>query len=538
MAFDVATATIMTRSLSSLLAGATDAEIQNALTQHAVPRVRLYLLAATDPNGNNIFYTVLSDLADSTKAVAAEALVDEVMDELSIADGIRRIAAALACAWLIIAKFSVVESQQKQGNQLEKSAMADLQRLTSGHLLHTAVTNVAVAAKSTLAIGSALYIATDIDPATVDTTNLLGQAYSGAQLPYVGAPDAGKISVYINGTLVEAVVLAGDAPITVANRLIQAFNLLPLGTAPNVNLVASEVVKNNDRALYQDLDPTTGLPVIKYINYVRQMARITIMPKDYDAALEVAVASVSLSSRIQAAPTTYQAGVTGFVYGTEPTASALSFLGPYAIAVELKSGKVTALTNASGTTAQPLSDCLFFVGTSPDLYETNMTYQVNGSPVFTVKVPPLTDAAGISELLAKDMAANSETIRLLGAVRPSCLVTVNGTPLNAPGLEFVAFGLENELSRVVFNLLSVPTGITFGVVPNTLVTAALFDERPKSVVVTTSVAKHAGQGNFTTGTDRQANVIKVNYIPTPGLQNILTRIQQLKPININYSFPF
>lgn len=540
MAFDTATALIMTRSLSTLLASATDAEITNALLSHAVPRVRLYILAATDPNGNNIFYTVLSDMADISKASAAESLVDSVMAEPSISEGIRRIAAAFACSWLIISKFSVLDSQQKQGEYMEKQALADLDRLTKGHLLHSAISSAAAAAKNTLPIGPALYIATQLDPNTVDTTTNSGTGFSGAQLPYIGATQAGQVSLYVNGVLVTASVAAGDAPITVANNIVQAFNVLPAGLAPNVNLAASEIVTNIDSAYFQDNDPVTGLPFMRNISYVRKMAKIVILPKDYDLTLEVAVASIQLASPIQGTsmPVQYTPGIGGLVYGTDTATVNLTALGPHAIAVELKSGKVTSLSSTIGTSSQPISDTLFFLGACTDAFASQMTYRVNDSTVHTMAVPEGTDACGIAELLAQDLAANAQNLRLLGAVRPSSLITIDSTPIFAPGLELVAFGLENELSKVVFYLLSVPAGITFGVVPNTLATSAVFDNRPKSIVVTTDVAKHAGQGNFSSIDERQGNVIQVTYIPTPGLQNLLDRMNSLKPININYGFPF
>src|ERR1019366_8457274 len=123
LVFDTATAIIMTRALSTLLAQATDQEISDILLNHSVPRIRGYVLSASDSTGQTIFYEALKDLADSSKAGVAEMLVDAVMNEPTVSTQMRRIAAAFACAWLLMSKFSPVGSQSKASERFEDQAM-------------------------------------------------------------------------------------------------------------------------------------------------------------------------------------------------------------------------------------------------------------------------------------------------------------------------------------------------------------------------------------------------------------------------------
>lgn len=525
MAFDTITAIKMTKALSSLLATATDAEITDVLLEHAVPRIRFHMLNATNNAGQNIFYTALSDLSDSTISTNAEQILDSVMDEPTVANALRRIAAAYTCAWLLVSKYSPVASQPAAAHRLEDQANADLDRFCKGELMKTALASAVKTVLSTQTT-AILYIGTDIDTNTLDTTNRTGDDFAGAQLPYAGAPDAGKVSGNINGVAFEATIAAGDLPVDVARKLCAAFDALPSSTKPNVTLVPDEVIRANDNRNVTYADPLTGIPATSLFTYTRSMAKITAVPHNYDNVLDVAAITFTLLKRIETAPTTYETSIDGLLYGTDTSVIKLTSKGPHSVVVELKTGKTTSLTQASATSTTPLSDSLFFLTGAPTAFDGTITYRVNGGNVESVEIPTGATAETICELLAQDIASKSADLRILGAVRPSSLLTINGTPTSAPSIEFVGFGIENQLAKLVFHILSVPVGVTFGVVANTLATQDNFDASPKSVVISTTISKVRGQGNPTVGPEAapSGSVTLTQHKPTAGLKKILDQM--------------
>lgn len=530
----------MARSLSSLISNATDVELDAAVQKHAEPRARLYLMAATDGSGAHIFYEDLKDL--STTASTVESFVDQLFQEPTVKSSLFRVMAAFSAAWVINAKVGIIESQQKIAYALEKQALGDLDRITKSPLIKTAVANAISKMREGLNFATTLLIAQDVNPNSrsdrTDTTNKTDTAacYEGAQLPYVGALIAGRARLWVNSTSIAVDVNQGDTPATVVQKLVNQFNAVSLSGASsyNCNLAPAEVVRSSStRQIFTGTNGVTGAKIYKNYTYEYDAAKITILPKNYDNTLDIAVASLYLESPTQADPTVFEPGIKGLVYGTSSAASQLTDKGPHSIAIDLSTGKST--TTSTSTSGQPVSDMLFFQGTATAAE--NVVYTIRGgrttSPISrTVPIPITSTAMDIVELLAADLAtvAQTNSTALLAAVRPSTKLTLNGSVKTAPGLEFVAFQLSTSETKVLFTVESVPAGITFAVVPPSLAVSGEFDNDTKTVVVDFTMVRVSKtlDSATTSSTQSKGSVTVSTHNPTPGLKSIISRLRDLQ----------
>ncbi len=520
MAFDIATATLMVRNFSSFLSSKTDAEIQNVLNTQAIPRIRQILLTATDSSGAHIFYASLGDMADPATAQNAETLVDLVFDEAILSAGLRRVAAAFAAASMLIADVSIIESQQKVANQLEKMALAELDRLVKSQIVSTAV---AAALPKVNSIGSdSVYIVSDFDPATVDLD-------ASSAKPFAGAQEEGRISAIINGYAVQADVKIGDSPIAVIDNLAraimaaQSLGTINLAAAPAEGYVASGIRKHT----YND---ALGNAQTTDVSYSTNLSVLGFKPYKHDNVVDVSVVTVYLSHKDLENPGQYLPGIKGLLYGTIQSIEQLSHLGPYSLIVDLKLGHAQAIQNNNdGDQSALLSDSLFFEVVDGGIPASgSLKYRINDSEIQTVAVTTGADAQGIVNKLAEDLAAKAVTQRLLGAVRPSCKVTVNGTPKNAPGLELICYQASSVMAKMVFHLLEVPTGVSFGVVPSTLITQGNWDNQPKSMIVEVTMRSATSMDNSETpsAATPKLSLEVAHHTVSPELQRIRTMIQQ------------
>jgi hypothetical protein len=531
MAFDIARCTASTRTLAGI-ATATDGEIQTIINTQALPKVRLYLLTATDAAGQRLLFVDVRDFSDSVKVSATEALADSIMEEPTIKDGFNHIVAVYAAAIVIRQKFSIISEEAKLAQQLNKEAKEDLlQMVKSPNVKAAAIAALArFAETSGLGVGAAVYLMSAVNPATVNTTTKTFAAYAGAQLPYVGAPDAGKISAIVNGVAVEATVALGDTPVQIGQKLTLALEAMASNTRPNVNLLPSEMPVYTGQRNHTYTDGF-GNSVTETFSYEANMGKIVLLPRKYDPEIDVAVVTVSLLSRKSSGePNVWVPGIAGLVYGQGSSGSQLTKDGPYAMAVNLDSGKATSLTynSTARDSTSPVSDSLFFETAAPTAAAGVLTYRINDTTVQSVAIPIASSAIHVVELLAQDLANKAATQRVLGAVRPSALITVNGSPQTSPSIELIAFGVERSLSRVMLTVLSVPAGVVFGVVPPTLITQANFDAGAKSVVIKTTLAKDAGalaDDDGLVGTP-SGNVKLAQHVVTGGLSRILTDLMR------------
>ena len=526
MAFDYDNAKIMIKALSPVLTDLEDETLIEALDLNALPRVRGFLLTATDGLGNHLFYDVLSDLTDAGAAAAMESLIDLLMEEASVKNMIRTIAARWAASWLIIGNGGTfIKGELDSSYKLEKQASQDMDRLVKSPLLRGAVASVAAKAKAAAKTEATLYLAFDADPDTIDTEERSATAYTGAALPYVGAPEAGKLGIVVNGRTIEVTVPAGDTPVLAMSRLRLAFESLGDSVRPNINLAVSEVESFSGQRRREFIDPDSGNPIFGDFAVESKAAKISFLPRNYDALQNVVVVTLYASHRTSADDDTYIPGITGFCFGSGTTLKDLTSNGPHAVAVDLEQGKTTILAGAGGI-AHNLSDSFFFlVDDDATADDGELVYAVYGTDARTVTIPEGSGALDLVSLVAQDMASVATTQRVLGAVRPSAPITVSGTSLTAPSLEMVAFGLEQVNARIVVTIRSVPDGVTFGVVPSTTQTADVFDAGAKSIVVATTLnrprAKAATQDDGTSDSTGAGTAHIVEWAPTPSLNSVL-----------------
>lgn len=490
----------------------TDVEIQSVLQNHAVPRIRMYLLSSRNPDGQYVFYTSVGDLADSSAAQQAETLVDLVMEEDIVKASFQRIAAQFAASWLVQSDYSILTSQRDMAVELEKQAMADLKHLIKSDI----ITQAASTARTSLvvALSQVFYFANDYDPNTVDIEAKVAVAYTGAQ-------EAGKITAIINGYAVEADIDIGDTAAVVVNKLAMAVNAAQSSNLVNVSAGPSEGPYGAATRDYYYTDGVTGLEQVSKTNYNTNLSSLRLVPWKYDLIVDWVVVTVYITHTVGL---TQEPGCTGLIYGISTNPAQLTKKGPYSVAIDLNTGKTTTISSGS-TTTQPLSDSFYFQGTSTA--DELLEYKVNDHPTRIIEVPAGTTSLDLCNLIAFDLAQVGRTQRLLAAVRPALALSINGQPSTAPALTPVSFLSESVYSRLILNILKVPTGIVFGVVPNTLVTAANADNLSKSVIVGTNVGTGSGSKSTPDIVDQsqpkddQFGSLLSRHVPTSALQAIL-----------------
>jgi hypothetical protein len=512
VSFDLSTLRPMVRSLSELLLDATDAEIDAGVNLHAGPRVRLYILTATDGANAHIFYTTVKELTENASSDQAEDLVDDLMLQPSVAPALTRIVAALVAHWLLLSKYAVLDSQQKAASFLEKQAMADLDRLVRSPVLKTAVADVlqGQTAQAQAAAPMTLYLALDGDDATLDSTDR-------TLAPQSGATQAGRIRLVINGQELMAAIAAGDTPIAVASKLLTGFESLPEGDRPNCNLAVAErsLWPGKVWRTHPDFPDGTG------VTLVTSGAGLTLLPRQYDAAQDLLVATVYLEHLDGGV---WKPGVAGLLYGVSGQLLRLTRSGPHAIAADLQQGKTTSLTDSTST--KPVSDAFFFQVTAPDGLTTvpgSLTYRVNELSEQTLAIPAGANATDLAHMLAVHMAGLVGTQRVLGAVRPSAVITRQGSPENSPALEIVAYALESSVTQFVMTIVDVPGEVVFAVVQRSTFTEPVWDDAPKSVVIKATVNKPTSSAAPGTPAQQQGDARVSTYEPSPRLRSMLEK---------------
>lgn len=513
MSFDLVALRPMVRALSELLADASDDEINAGVNLHAGPRVRLYILTATDGANQHIFYVTLRELADAAVSDQAEELVDDVLAQLSIAPAVNRIVAALVAHWLLLSKYAVLDSQQKAAAFLEKQAMADLDRLVRSPVLKTAVADTLASQANQLQAAApvTLYLALDGNDTTLDTTDMTIS-------PVAGATQAGRLRAVVNGTELPIVAIAvGDTPITILSKLYAGFEAVDPADRPNCNLAVAERALWPGKVwrVHPDFPDGAG------VSLLTAGAALTVLPRQYDTLQDLLVATVFLEHQDGGV---WKPGVAGLLYGASSQVAKLTRSGPHAIAADLQQGKTTNLTESTST--KPVSDAFFFQVTATDGLTTlpgTLRYRVNNLAEQSVVIPVGVDASQIANLLAVHMAGLVGTQRVLGAVRPSAVITRQGTPENSPALEIVAYALETSVAQFVMTVLEVPAEVVFAVVQRTVATEPLWDEGPKSVVIKSTLNKPTSSTQGGTPDQQQGDAKLSTYAPSPKLKSMLDK---------------
>lgn len=512
MSFDVATLRPMVRALSELLIDATDDEINAGVNLHAGPRVRLYILTATDSANQHIFYTTIRELTEGATSDTAEDLIDGLLEQPSIKSAIDRILAALVAHWLLISKYAIIESQQKAAAFLEKQAMADLDRLVRSPLLKTAAAETldSQTAAAPAAAPITLYLALDGDDGTLDTTE---RTIS----PEAGATQAGRLRMLVNGSELTVPIAVGDTPIQILSELYKVFESTDEASRPNCNLAISE------RELWSGkvwrVDPE--FPEGTGIAMVTSGGGVTVLPREYDVAQDLLVATLFLEHQDAGV---WKPGVSGLIYGVSNQILRLTHSGPHAIAADLQQGKTTGLTE--NTSTKPVSDAFFFQVTHSSGLTTlpgTLRYRVNQLAEQSVAIPAGVSATTLANLLAIHLASQVSSQRVLGAVRPSAVITRQGTPEQAPALEIVAYALESAIAQFVMTITEVPAEVAFAVVQRTSATESVWDEAPKSIVIKSTLNKPSVSTQAGTPDQQQGDAKLSVFKPSAKLGSMLDK---------------
>lgn len=436
----------MTRALSTLIAGASDTVVTDAIQKNALPTVRNLFLTATTGSGEHALYDTLADLADPGLAGTMESLIDQLFEEATVKDLVRAAVAKLAAAAVLLGEFGIIEGQQKVAAAFEKSARADVDRLVKSPLLKAAA--LAVAKKAALASANqvvTLFIAQDADEANIDIDLKKVPAFAGAQLPYVGAPEAGRFGLIINGLAVEVDVNEGDTPVLVASRLLTEFEGLTGSTKPPVSLAINEEGALTGSFEFEYTDPLSGDPALSRFSIQSEGARLTLVPRVYRDDQDMVAATFYMLHRDEDNPSEFLPGIKGFRYGIYTSVNLLTKYGPHAVVADLTQAKSVSVSNATDTATTGVSESFFFQVLDPTgLLPTSgtLSYQVNNHLTRVVAIPSGSTALEVSKLFAQDLAVTAATHRVIGAVRPSSRLSLNSTPASSPSVALVAFGIE------------------------------------------------------------------------------------------------
>lgn len=106
-----------------------------------------------------------------------------------------------------------------------------------------------------------------------------------------------------------------------------------------------------------------------------------------------------------------------------------------------------------------------------------------GTTIRQVNIPANTDLMDALQLLADDLYTNQDSLMLMAALRSPVVLTPTGTPAAAPSMQLIPFKLDDEDSRIVFDMVTVPPEVIFAPNPKERVTNNSFDGKPKSLVL-------------------------------------------------------
>jgi len=477
------------------------------LNNHAFPRIRGRLLTATDSTNKHIFYDDLGQLANPTAQVIADQLVVKVMTDTIVRDYVFRIAAALTASWRLRALAGQVPEQQALGNELEKQALADLDMLIHSPELSAAAAQAkqALGDKSDETVPK-IYMALDINPATFNAT-------TSEASPYTGADEDGTARLWVGPYTVEAQVVTGDTPGVIMSNLLSALRSAQRATPPPAYLM-NLIIGPNEGPLTAGSRPIsartpTGQTVAVAPSVYINLGWLSFHSHQYDPYVDALFCTLELTN------TAGLPGIRGIVYGQDPEYRKLTNKGPYSVFLDVKENKKGSLNPALAAMAAGSNAFFFTVGPeaptpgrdipSGGVTPTNgvLRYQISNlvpQPAShpdapqprTVIVPAGSDALAVVKLIAADMASIGFQQRVLPAIRSPMPITVMGSPVHAPGLEIVPYRPSGFEDKIVFDMLEVPTGVYFGVLPPSLVTNGAFDNKAKSLVLDVRFVLAAG----------------------------------------------
>jgi hypothetical protein len=134
---ELAAITSMVRDYSVIISGVSLFDVYRAVTEQSDPRIGFILAAARSRTDNSPLFPGAGAIQEIMFADPGRPNPTNATNRQLFADGIRRISASLAAAY-IIGRLSQIEEQAEHRAYLEETALADLQRLVETYELSAA----------------------------------------------------------------------------------------------------------------------------------------------------------------------------------------------------------------------------------------------------------------------------------------------------------------------------------------------------------------------------------------------------------------
>lgn len=479
------------RDCSLLLASVgsiSHADIRRYLNEHAFPRVHGLLLAArtenAQGNGALLFMESLPAMADASAASAAQQLVNDVMLRPMIKDWCYTAAAAFAAGHIVQAKFGQVPEQEKLSAALYERAMKDINFLIKSPLLTTAIAETLAAQEKLKVALPRIYVCLDVDPATASTT-------ASTIRPYQGAQESGMATVWVGVNSVSTPVNPGDQPTQILQRLAAAMRALYASNVnvPNVVLGPNEGPRMTVSRTIKTYDLNNTESSVTYA-VTLNLSYMEFNAHRYDDTVDAWFATLELRNEDG------QLGIRGLLYGDSNVYDNMTNLGPYSVLIDLDQSKTGTTAVAPDDTENLLTQDTFWFVVDAPLTEPGILRYQSGNRVSElgrdpyedpipreVHIPAGANAMDVVMALARDMQAQARLTGLLPGVRSPVRIEVMGSEMTAPGVRIVPWRASRLETKLLFDILEVPIGVRFGVLPPTLVTNSAFDEGPKSLVL-------------------------------------------------------
>lgn len=414
---------------SVLLQNVSRLEVYSAIVDHADPRIGLWLAAARDNAGDQLFgsTTIVKDImfGESTADTAPTGL--QYIDRGAFIDGITRISATLAAS-LLIGRFAQVPEQQAHSAFLERSAVADLERILQVPELQDLVRRDQRRINDNIDVRSFYFT-----PGTFTLNDpLICEVFLSGFNSWL------QVATYTNSVNTA----------TIAAEVSDTINSLTLNSTTS-NLVAAPVLAGEN-----------DLHQIKFNSRAR------------DATISSELASIRFNQQL-----------TPFKWGIE--VSELEYFALNSLIIATQAGRVSTLSGNSNDQQVQLNVLYFrqldnVTPTTNDIvYRISPTMDTNA----TVTIAASTDSrpSDASLALLNDLFETKEANRVLAGIVQN---DPNEATPSYSGIYLVAYVVSNQITEYILDLISYPEDLEVSL-GNRLGPVTSFSNKPRSITVTT-----------------------------------------------------
>lgn len=427
---------------SVLLTSKKRLEIYYAVIEYADPKIELFLAAARDNSGNQLFptNTILRQFmfgTSTTDTISADVTFKE---KDIFVDGIKRVSVALAAA-LLIGQLAQVPEQQKHSEYIEKQALADLARILQVPSIQDLQKKEEQA--ETALIKSFYFKAGVYDlPQTPTPISISMEVY-------LAPASSTWLTVNTYTSSINTATLIADLADT-----INSYTLTSMDSQSN--LVAAPVLAGED-----------GLHRLDFSTRKRDLVVCTEL----------------LSVRFTP---TYNDVELPFKWGVDTQNIASYYLN--SLILTTQSGKVNSVSPSS-TSADDIKLNVLYFRTIPNVVPTTNDIEYRISPTMdetrfiTVESPVYDNdrANGAVTALLNDLYDDKSNNLVLGSIVQN---TPNTTNSVYAGLHLVSYIINNSITEYILDIVSLPEDIELAV-GNKLGPITSFSSKPRSITVPT-----------------------------------------------------